>query len=71
MLRFARSFAVLAVLALAAAPVAAQYPSKPIRLIVPFPAGGAADLSARVVAQPLAQALGQSVVSRTGPVRTA
>ncbi len=46
---------------------AAQYPNKPIRLIVPFPPGGAAELGARIFAQPLSQALGQTVVIETKP----
>ena len=53
--------------ALASATVAAQYPSKPIRLIVPFPPGGAAELGARIYAQPLGQGLGQPLVIETKP----
>jgi len=41
---------------------AQAYPNKPIRLIVPFPAGGAADLSARIVTQALSEALGQTLI---------
>jgi tripartite-type tricarboxylate transporter receptor subunit TctC len=41
---------------------AQPYPSGPIRLIVPFPAGGTADFAARTVAQALSQALGQPIV---------
>jgi tripartite-type tricarboxylate transporter receptor subunit TctC len=45
----------------------AQYPNKPIRLIVPFPPGGAAEVGARIFAQPLGQALGQPLVIETKP----
>jgi tripartite-type tricarboxylate transporter receptor subunit TctC len=45
----------------------AQYPSKPIKLIVPFPPGGAAELGARIFAQPLGQQLGQPVIIETKP----
>ena len=41
---------------------AQPYPNKPIRMIVPFPAGGAADLAARTVMQSLSQGLGQQVI---------
>ena len=41
---------------------APPYPNRPIRMIVPFPAGGAADLAARTVTQALSQVLGQSVI---------
>jgi|APCry1669189733_1035249.scaffolds.fasta_scaffold22763_1 tripartite-type tricarboxylate transporter receptor subunit TctC len=46
----------------AQAPSLASYPSKPIRLIVPFPAGGGNDVVARVIAQKLSERLGQPIV---------
>src|SRR5688500_6810205 len=53
--------------ALISTAAAAQYPNKPIRLIVPFPPGGAAELGSRIYAQPLAEALGQPVIIDTRP----
>jgi len=40
----------------------ASYPSRPIRLVVPYPAGGPADLLARIVAEKITPRLGQPVV---------
>ena len=41
---------------------AQDWPSRPIRFIVPFPAGGSTDVGARAIADGLSRALGQQIV---------
>src|SRR5258707_4933180 len=57
-------FVALTICSLASAEACAQtsYPEKSVRLIVPFPAGGATDILARLIAERLAGAFGKPVV---------
>jgi len=61
----------LAALAFLAAPLdaalAQDWPSHPLRIIVPFPAGGSADAQTRVIADELGRALGQPVIVENKP----
>ena len=59
---------VFLVLSLTAATAFAQFPSRPITILVPIAAGGAPDIAARVIAAKLSESLGQPVIveNRTG-----
>jgi len=50
-----------------AASAQAAWPSKPIKIIVPYPPGGSSDIIARAISQPLSEALKQSVIVENKP----
>ncbi len=67
MQKLMRVLAAAGVVGFMALPTAAQYPSKPIRIVVSFAAGGASDAIIRIVAQPVSETLGQPVVVDNRP----
>lgn len=60
--RFLRSSGLLALLMTCSLAGAQSWPDKPIRMVVPFPAGGATDVVARLIAQEASSQLGQQIV---------
>ena len=62
MRRLLAAYLLIACASAIAASLDVAYPSRPVRLIVAVPPGGAADFTARIVAQKLAEALGQNIV---------
>jgi tripartite-type tricarboxylate transporter receptor subunit TctC len=67
MRRLSLALLVLAIGALAGTASAAPYPDRPVKILVGFSAGGGTDVAARVMAQKLTDALGQSVVVENRP----
>ena len=59
--------AAMLLLVMFASAAQAQYPNRPIRIVVPFPPGGAPDLQTRIIAQRLSELLGQPIVTDNRP----
>ena len=67
-----RALAALVLLAAATFPAAAQndaatFPNRPIKIVVPFPAGGPTDINIRIIAQKMSESWGQGVVIENRP----
>jgi tripartite-type tricarboxylate transporter receptor subunit TctC len=60
-------FAVPLLLGAGAVQAQGTYPSRPIKLVVPYPPGGGVDTAARIISQPLAERLGQPIVIENKP----
>lgn len=67
MSKILKACAAAALLALSAPAAAQDYPSQPVRIVVPFGAGGPADIYARYIGQHLQEALGQPFVIENRP----
>src|SRR5262245_35763019 len=65
-----RIAAAVVLLALAAAAAAQDFPSRPVRLVVPFPPGGPLDISGRLIGKELQERWGQPVVVENKPGST-
>jgi tripartite-type tricarboxylate transporter receptor subunit TctC len=66
---FRRALLAFAAAALAVGPALAQadFPSKPIKIIVPYPAGGLSDFQVRAISEPLGKLLGQPIIVDNRP----
>jgi len=60
--RVVRIWTALLAWTLAGAALAQAFPNRPIRVVVPYPAGGATDQMARIIQQPLTEILGQPII---------
>ncbi len=65
--KFASLFTALAAIVLLQPVQAQDYPSKPVRMIVPYPAGGPLDTLARIFADKMSQGLGQPMIVESKP----
>jgi tripartite-type tricarboxylate transporter receptor subunit TctC len=66
-MRPGRNALAIAAVAIFTGTAQAQYPTKPVRIVVPFAAGSSTDVVARILAQPLQQSLGQTFVIDNRP----
>src|ERR1700730_4588754 len=62
-----RIVALWAAILVSGSAVAQQYPNRPVRILVPFPAGGVSDIIARLVGQKLSERLGQQFYIENQP----